>query len=44
MKFNSFLYFISDAFKSLKRNKTISFASMATVLATLFVFGAFLLT
>jgi cell division transport system permease protein len=33
-----------DAFKSLKRNTTISIASMATVLATLFVFGVFLLT
>ncbi|SHE69966.1 permease-like cell division protein FtsX [Clostridium fallax] len=44
MKFSTFSYFISDAFKSLKRNKTISLASMATVLATLFVFGVFLLT
>ncbi|WP_066874952.1 permease-like cell division protein FtsX [Clostridium mediterraneense] len=44
MKPNSFLYFISDAFKSLKRNATISIASAATVLTTLVVFGAFLLT
>ena len=44
MKMNSFLYFISDAFKSLKRNLTISIASAATVLTTLVVFGAFLLT
>ncbi|MGL4991380.1 MAG: permease-like cell division protein FtsX [Sarcina sp.] len=44
MKPNSFLYFISDAFKSLKRNMTISIASAATVLTTLVVFGAFLLT
>lgn len=44
MKLNSFLYFISDAFKSLKRNTTISIASALTVLTTLVVFGAFLLT
>lgn len=44
MKLNSFLYFVSDAFKSLKRNITISIASAATVLTTLVVFGAFLLT
>lgn len=44
MKPNSFLYFISDAFKSLRRNATISIASAATVLTTLVVFGAFLLT
>lgn len=44
MKINTILYFISDAFKSLKRNKTISIASAATVLTTLLVFGAFLLT
>ncbi|WP_055069364.1 permease-like cell division protein FtsX [Clostridium massiliamazoniense] len=44
MKFNSVIYFISDAFKSLKRNATISIASALTVLTTLVVFGAFLLT
>ncbi|MGL5617319.1 MAG: permease-like cell division protein FtsX [Sarcina sp.] len=44
MKLNSILYFISDAFKSLKRNATISIASALTVLTTLVVFGAFLLT
>lgn len=44
MKANSILYFISDAFKSLKRNSTISIASSLTVLTTLVVFGAFLLT
>ena len=44
MKINTILYFISDAFKSLKRNRTISIASAATVLTTLLVFGAFLLT
>ena len=44
MKLSIFKYFIADAFKSLRRNKTISIASIATVLATLFVFGVFLLT
>lgn len=44
MKFSTIGYFISDAFKSLKRNRTISIASIATVLTTLFIFGAFLLT
>ncbi|MGG5460348.1 permease-like cell division protein FtsX [Clostridium sp. B9] len=44
MKFSTVGYFISDAFKSLKRNRTISIASVATVLTTLFIFGAFLLT
>ena len=44
MKINTIWYFISDAFKSLKRNRTISIASAATVLTTLLVFGAFLLT
>lgn len=44
MKFSTIGYFISDAFKSLKRNRTISIASVATVLTTLFIFGAFLLT
>ena len=36
---NSFL----DALKSLKRNRSLSFASIATVAATLFIFGVFLL-
>lgn len=44
MKINTIGYFISDAFKSLKRNRAISIASAATVLTTLLVFGAFLLT
>ncbi|WP_160677719.1 permease-like cell division protein FtsX [Clostridium sp. C8-1-8] len=43
MKISTIKYFISDAFKSLRRNRTISIASMATVLATLFVFGVFML-
>ncbi|MBC8063092.1 MAG: ABC transporter permease [Clostridiaceae bacterium] len=36
---NSFI----DALKSLKRNRSLSFASIATVAATLFIFGVFLL-
>ncbi|SHK60730.1 cell division protein FtsX [Clostridium cavendishii DSM 21758] len=43
MKISTIGYFISDAFKSLKRNTTISIASILTVFATLFVFGVFLL-
>lgn len=43
MKLSSIKYFIVDAFKSLKRNTTISLASMATVLVTLLIFGVFLL-
>lgn len=35
--------FIADALKSLKRNKSISIASVATVAATLFIVGVFLL-
>ncbi len=31
MKINTVNYFISDAFKSLRRNKTISLASVITV-------------
>jgi len=35
--------FFLDALKSLKRNKTITLASIVTVTATLFIFGVFLL-
>ncbi|MBR0577072.1 permease-like cell division protein FtsX [Proteiniclasticum sp. BAD-10] len=35
--------FLMDALKSLKRNKTITLASIITVSATLFIFGVFLL-
>ncbi len=44
MKLSSIKYFIVDAFKSIRRNLTISIASMATVLVTLLIFGVFLLT
>ncbi|MBW6411439.1 permease-like cell division protein FtsX [Clostridium weizhouense] len=43
MKINTITYFIKDAFKSLKRNRTISFASILTVLITFFVLGIFIL-
>lgn len=43
MKINTIKQFIIDAFKSLRRNKTISFASVITVGATLFIFGVFML-
>lgn len=43
MKFNTSKYFISDALKSIKRNRTISIAAMVTVLITFFVFGTFIL-
>jgi cell division transport system permease protein len=44
MKINTFKHFIGDAGKSLKRNTTISGASIATVAATLFILGLFMLT
>ncbi|MFC4782458.1 permease-like cell division protein FtsX [Eubacterium multiforme] len=43
MKINTVSHFISDASKSLRRNKTICFASVITVLITFFVLGIFLL-
>ena len=43
MKINTTKYFISDALKSIKRNRTISIAAMITVLITFFVFGTFIL-
>lgn len=43
MKINTITHFIKDAFVSLKRNKTISIASVITVLITFFVLGIFLL-
>ncbi|WP_040213299.1 permease-like cell division protein FtsX [Clostridium polynesiense] len=43
MRISTIKYFLNDAFKSLWRNRTISLASVATVTATLFIFGVFLL-
>lgn len=44
MKINTVNYLIGDAFRSLKRNRTISLASVITVLITFVVLGVFLLT
>ena len=41
MKINTIGYFIVDALKSIKRNITVSFAAMLTVLITFFVLGTF---
>lgn len=43
MKINTISYYFKDAFTSLKRNKTISIASIITVLITFFVLGIFML-
>lgn len=43
MRISIFSHFFGDALKSLKRNKTMSIASIITIFATLFVFGVFLL-
>lgn len=43
MKINTINYLVNDAFKSLKRNKTISIASVITVIITFFVLGVFVL-
>lgn len=44
MKISTIRYFSMDALTSLKRNKTLSLASVITVSLTLFIFGVFLLT
>ena len=41
---NSVGMFFEDAFKSLKRNRTLTIASVLTVALTMFVLGVFLLT
>ena len=43
MKINTISYFIVDALKSIKRNLTVSFAAILTVLITFFIFGTFTL-
>lgn len=43
MKISTIKYYVMDALKSLKRNSTVSIASVATVAATLFILGVFLL-
>lgn len=44
MRISTGKFFIMDAIKSFKRNKTVSIAAAATVAATLFIFGVFVLT
>jgi len=44
MKISTLKYFLKDAMNSLKRNITVSTASIATVAATLFILGIFMLT
>jgi cell division transport system permease protein len=44
MKISTLKYFLKDALNSLKRNITVSTASIATVAATLFILGIFMLT
>ena len=43
MKINTFKYFFKDAMNSLKRNFTITIASVITVAAALFIVGLFFL-
>lgn len=44
MRISTIKLFLKDALNSLKRNATLSIASVATVMATLFILGVFLLT
>jgi cell division transport system permease protein len=43
MKINTFKHYTVDSIKSLKRNKTISLASVITVTTTLFIMGIFII-
>lgn len=43
MKIRTFGYFAKQGITSMKRNKVMSFASMTTVAASLFIFGVFML-
>ena len=44
MRISTLNLFLKDALKNLRRNSTISISAIATVMATLFVLGIFLLT
>jgi len=44
MKISTIKYFITDSLRNLKRNSTVSIASMATVMATLIILGVFVLS
>ncbi len=43
MKISTLKYFVVDSIKGLRRHKTLSTASIATVAATLFILGVFIL-
>ena len=43
MKISTIKHFFGDAFKSLKRNRTLSLAAVVTVFITFFIFGTFML-
>ncbi|MGE5628081.1 MAG: permease-like cell division protein FtsX [Solirubrobacterales bacterium] len=43
MRINTLKYFLIDSLKSIRRNVTVSIASIATVAATLFILGIFIL-
>ncbi|MCX7884434.1 MAG: permease-like cell division protein FtsX [Caloramator sp.] len=43
MKIRTFSYFFKESIKSMKRNRVMSFASITTVAAALFIFGAFMI-
>lgn len=43
MKIKTFSYFAKQGLKSIKRNRVMSFASISTVAASLFIFGIFML-
>lgn len=43
MRISTVKYFVRDSFRSLKRNRTLSLASVATVAATLFILGVFIM-
>lgn len=44
MKISTYKHFLLDALRNLRRNRTLSTASAATVAASLFILGVFLLT
>ncbi|NFD75663.1 ABC transporter permease [Clostridium botulinum] len=44
MKISTLKYFVVDSIKGLRRHKTLSTASIATVAATLFILGVFILS
>lgn len=43
MKIRTFSYYFKESLKSMKRNRVMSFASITTVAAALFIFGIFMI-